>query len=190
MKFSMFAERIARLGLTLAVALACQPTLPSDTDGDTDPTTAGTTTTETTAGVEAPLPCEGEAAPLDAGVVSIPYPDEPSDLRLLFSHVALTCEDPGAGSFVCAGEWSFQLDLPEPLEPGLYSLKDLGNLALSGPSEGCGESIDGRLEGTLEIVEVGADELRARLCHLEGLWVDDDPTVRTNFSFVAPRCSQ
>ncbi|MFZ6177656.1 hypothetical protein [Nannocystis pusilla] len=198
MKFSPVTRNVPLLGLTLVFALGCplQTDAGSDSDGDT--TTAGTTdtdgaptTTETTGpAVDEPMPCEGEAPALNAGAIAPPDPDEPTDIALRLSNEAITCEKPTAESLECAGDWSVSIQIPADIQaPGLYDLSDLGTLAITG-HEACDGASGGNLRGTLEILAIDATEVEVRLCHLEGKWVDENPTVGTDFRVVAPRCSE
>lgn len=198
MKFSSTTRSVPWLSLLLVLALGCQEDPAGDSDSDT--TTAGTTdtdtdgaptTTETTEpAVDEPQPCEGEAVALNAGVIAEPSDEEPNSIALRLSNEAITCEKPDAESLECAGDWSVNILLPTAIQtPGLYHVQDLSNLALSG-HEACDGASGGNLRGTLQILAIDATEIQLRLCHLEGKWVDDNPTVGTDLSFVAPRCSE
>ncbi|WAS95713.1 hypothetical protein [Nannocystis punicea] len=202
MKFPNLADRtVPCLALTLALALGCLPDPSSaGTGGDSDTTTAGATGTDTDGApttsettedstVEGPLPCDGdEGLLLGAGVIAEPSMEEPSDISLTLGSDPLTCENPDQQSLTREGDWFVRIGIPAAIQaPGLYALEELSTLALSGKKT-CDGAVGGQLRGTLEIFSIDEAEVRGQLCHLEGQWVDDNPTNGTGFSFVASRC--
>ena len=194
------------LYMMIALSLACEPKSSDGTDGAGTGTTAegttaeGTTEVDTTgatgtAPTDEPRPCEGEPVEIAGEFLARPAIDDPTHLLLRFSNKALTCDDPGEetgdepGCEDEVGDWDLILGLPSAVQaPGVYALQtDVDTLGLT-VHEDCSWKGTNVL-GTLEITAIDANEVKGRLCHLEGPWIETG-AMNLEGSFVAPRCSQ
>jgi hypothetical protein len=170
-------------------------------------TSSVTNSSYTTDRPEEPVPCEGEAEPLDVEVLSylesqIPVDpengttgedDDPNQLYVRFSSETFTCADPH-DRIACGHQWELSLRIPSAFQaPGLYSVSWPGVHALgleTGPafnSPDC-DFAAGSAEGTLEIIAIDDDKVVGRLCHVKWWGLDND--FELDGKFIAPRCPQ
>ncbi|WAS93628.1 hypothetical protein [Nannocystis punicea] len=163
-----------------------------------------TSTTFYTTGSEEPVPCDGEAEPLDVEVLAylesqIPVDpeggttgddDDPNRLYVRFSSETFTCADPHDP--ISCGQWELSLRIPAAFQaPGLYSLSWPGVHGFgleNGADHGWGECDGGGsvATGTLEVIALDADKVVGRLCHVK--WSGLDNSFELDGKFIAPRC--
>jgi hypothetical protein len=176
-------------------------TLETSTGSDTHVTTTPYTTGE-------PEPCEGEAVPLAAEVLSYVESqidagpdgttgddDDPNLLYVRFSDQTFTCADPH-DRLACGHHWELSLRIPSAFQtPGLYSLQfaDVQPHAFgleTGADFGSDECDGGggMAMGTLQVIAIDEDKVVGRLCHVH--WWGLDNEFDLDGSFIAPRCPQ
>ncbi|MFZ6182507.1 hypothetical protein [Nannocystis pusilla] len=167
-----------------------------------------TTSQYTTSQPEEPVPCDGEAEPLDVEVLAylesqIPAnpdsdgttgeDDDPNLLYVRFSSETFTCADPHE-RLSCDHQWELSLRIPTAFQaPGLYTVKwtdilgfgqETGNDAPADDCDGGGSTAT----GTLEIIAIDEDKVVGRLCHVK--WSGLDNEFELDGKFIAPRCPQ
>ncbi|MCY0988638.1 hypothetical protein OV203_16005 [Nannocystis sp. ILAH1] len=179
------------------------------TTGQFPGSASDTTSQYTTSQPEEPVPCDGEAEPLDVEVLAylesqIPAnpdsdgttgeDDDPNQLYVRFSSETFTCADPH-DRISCGHQWELSVRIPAAFQaPGLYSLSWPGVHAFgleTGADLGSGDDCDGgggSAKGTLEIVAIDADKVVGRLCHVTWNGLDND--FELDGKFIAPRCPQ
>ncbi|MCY1057390.1 hypothetical protein [Nannocystis sp. SCPEA4] len=170
-------------------------TLEPDPGTDTHVTTTPYTTGE-------PAPCEGEAVPIEAEVLSYvesqidPAPGlDPNMLYIRFSDQTFTCADPH-DRLACGHHWELSLRLPSGFQtPGLYAL-DFADMTPHGFGLQTGTDIgsddcDGggsAAKGLIQVIAIDEDKVVGRLCHVTWSGLDND--FELDGSFIAPRCPQ
>lgn len=200
-------------------------TIVSETDGHgwttaDFPETSGVTTSEwpgsasdttsqyTTDRPEEPVPCDGEAEPLDVEVLAylesqIPAnpdsdgttgeDDDPNLLYIRFSSETFTCADPHE-RLSCDHQWELSLRIPTAFQaPGLYTVKwtDIHGFGMETGNDAPADDCDGggsTATGTLEIIALDEDKVVGRLCHVKWTGLDND--FELDGKFIAPRCPQ
>ncbi|MDC0670072.1 hypothetical protein [Nannocystis radixulma] len=178
-------------------------TLEPDPGTDTHVTTTPYTTGE-------PAPCEGEAVPIEAEVLSYvesqidASPDsdgttgdvfDPNMVYVRFSDQTFTCADPH-DRLACGHHWELSLRLPTAFQkPGLYTLDFVDGVPHGfGLQTGAGvgsDDCDGGgsvAKGMIQVIAIDEDKVVGRLCHVTWSGLDNDFAL--DGSFIAPRCPQ
>lgn len=167
-----------------------------------------TTSQYTTSQPEEPVPCDGEAEPLDVEVLAylesqIPAnpdsdgttgeDDDPNLLYVRFSSETFTCADPHE-RLSCDHQWELSLRIPTAFQaPGLYTVKwtDILGFGMETGNDAPADDCDGggsTATGTLEIIAIDEDKVVGRLCHVK--WSGLDNEFELDGKFIAPRCPQ
>lgn len=180
----------------------------STTSGPLPGSASDTTSQYTTDQPEEPVPCDGEAEPLDVEVLAYlesqiaaspdsdgttGEDDDPNLLYVRFSSETFTCADPH-DRLSCDHQWELSLRIPAAFQaPGLYTVKwnailgfgqETGNDAPADDCDGGGSTAT----GTLEIIAIDEQKVVGRLCHVK--WSGLDNAFELDGKFIAPRCPQ
>ena len=178
------------------------------TTGQFPGSASDTTSQYTTGQPEEPVPCDGEAEPLDVEVLAYlesqiaadpdsdgttGEDDDPNLLYVRFSSETFTCADPH-DRISCGHQWELSLRIPAALQtPGLYNVwwSDILGFGLETGNDAPADDCDGggsTAKGTLEIIAIDEDKVVGRLCHVKWTGLDND--FELDGKFIAPRCPQ
>lgn len=170
--------------------------------------TTGVSSSYTTSAPEEPVPCEGEAEPIDAEVLAYlesqiaadpdsagttGEDDDPNLLYVRFSSETHSCADPH-DRLACGNNWELSVRIPSAFQaPGLYALSWPGVYAFgleTDTDQGGDNCSSGGSEakGTLEIIAIDGDKVVGRLCHVK--WSGFGNDFALDGKFIAPRCPE